>query len=836
MRGLKANWVGIIAILWVTSGAVGQTLWQAGTGDWFTESNWTLGVPNVASPTAFDAIIANSGTAQLQSPGASVRRLRVGLAGGPGHLLIEGGELTVTDNLHLNEGSAGAASVIVQGGSTVTAPSTVVGYSSNFATSFLISGVGTVYNATTSFAVGRLGADTASLTVEDGALLTSGTSTIASFSGSTGGATVTGAGSRWSSTGAFTVGSAVTGVLNIENQGTVHVGTDLSIGSTSNVNLNGGTLRFATVTGVDRINYTAGTIQIPSTGFFNAPVTTFFGATPTITAGKTLVLETLGFLQSGAPVVVDGGHLSMASVSSNSGSSLSITAGSAVIGDAAFVNRGTITVSGPNASLQTDGSFTVQSGTGSGSSNAFLNVSNGATVFINGDLLINHPDFNFPPTAAVNLNGGTLRFKDFIKVVNAFGAQFNYTAGTIQLSGGRDLSSDATIPQLFGASPTIAAGKGLTVEGTARLTTVPVTLAGGTLAAGTLAVMPGGRLQTTLASQVVGPVVALPGSVIDATGGALVIGDAGKVNGFYSNGTLMVGANTVTLQDANDAVFDSASLTTFGSATTAGTLSAANGLTLDFGGNITGFGTVNTPNLLSKPLINNGHITGTSPAEPITLPGYVKGVGTFDNVNITGTFSPGLSPAILSVGNMDFSPTSTLVMELGGTTPGSGYDQLQSSGTLTLGGTLQISLLNGFVPSPGQSFEFLMADDLLGSFSSVQLPSLPGLNWDVSQLATGMLSVALPGDFDLDGDVDGRDFLIWQRGGSPNQLSASDLADWKGNYGPGSLRAASVAVPEPATGILLLLTVIVFFKRGNIGQCRRLFFRKRNHEIATVSA
>lgn len=34
-----------------------------------------------------------------------------------------------------------------------------------------------------------------------------------------------------------------------------------------------------------------------------------------------------------------------------------------------------------------------------------------------------------------------------------------------------------------------------------------------------------------------------------------------------------------------------------------------------------------------------------------------------------------------------------------------------------------------------------------------------------------------------DGDVDGRDFLVWQRGESP--ASAGDLADWQANYGSG---------------------------------------------------
>jgi len=61
------------------------------------------------------------------------------------------------------------------------------------------------------------------------------------------------------------------------------------------------------------------------------------------------------------------------------------------------------------------------------------------------------------------------------------------------------------------------------------------------------------------------------------------------------------------------------------------------------------------------------------------------------------------------------------------------------------------------------------------------------------------------GDFDNDGDVDGRDFLIWQRGGSPDPLSAGDLADWQANYGTGGL-AAVAAVPEPQT---LAMCVVV---------------------------
>jgi hypothetical protein len=37
-----------------------------------------------------------------------------------------------------------------------------------------------------------------------------------------------------------------------------------------------------------------------------------------------------------------------------------------------------------------------------------------------------------------------------------------------------------------------------------------------------------------------------------------------------------------------------------------------------------------------------------------------------------------------------------------------------------------------------------------------------------------------------DGDVDGRDFLVWQRGHAVPSASAGDLADWQANYGVGN--------------------------------------------------
>ena len=68
----------------------------------------------------------------------------------------------------------------------------------------------------------------------------------------------------------------------------------------------------------------------------------------------------------------------------------------------------------------------------------------------------------------------------------------------------------------------------------------------------------------------------------------------------------------------------------------------------------------------------------------------------------------------------------------------------------------------------------------------------------------------IAGDFDEDGDVDGDDFLIWQRGDSPNPFSQNDLDDWEENYGTSndvnsiSTASSSAVVPEPE-GLVLVL-------------------------------
>lgn len=70
-------------------------------------------------------------------------------------------------------------------------------------------------------------------------------------------------------------------------------------------------------------------------------------------------------------------------------------------------------------------------------------------------------------------------------------------------------------------------------------------------------------------------------------------------------------------------------------------------------------------------------------------------------------------------------------------------------------------------------------------------------------------SLLLAGDFDADGDVDGADFLTWQRG-LGTLYQADDLVDWQANFGAtAGASAGTQAVPEPSSSAIISLVVLI---------------------------
>jgi fibronectin-binding autotransporter adhesin len=144
-------------------------------------------------------------------------------------------------------------------------------------------------------------------------------------------------------------------------------------------------------------------------------------------------------------------------------------------------------------------------------------------------------------------------------------------------------------------------------------------------------------------------------------------------------------------------------------------------------------------------LVING--TQTGGGTTTVAAGAVLGGGgqTSGNLVANGTVDPGqvgdLAGALAVNGNMSFNAGSTALFEIGGTGAAQ-FDQLNATGTLAAGGTLQVSLTGGFVPVAGNMFDIMDFTTATGAFA-LSLPALPsGRAWSTASLLTsGTLSV-----------------------------------------------------------------------------------------------
>jgi T5SS/PEP-CTERM-associated repeat protein len=151
---------------------------------------------------------------------------------------------------------------------------------------------------------------------------------------------------------------------------------------------------------------------------------------------------------------------------------------------------------------------------------------------------------------------------------------------------------------------------------------------------------------------------------------------------------------------------------------------------------------------------------------------------------------------------------------------------LDVTGNATLDGTIDVNLEPGYAPQFGDVFQLLTAGGYAGNptfdFQEAILPS--SLEWDTSQfLLNGTIGITgiqpVSGDYDGDGDVDGRDFLEWQRafgtivnpfgsgadGNGDGMVDAADYTVWRDHYGTGVGSELATTVPEPSSLAMLLL-------------------------------
>lgn len=97
----------------------------------------------------------------------------------------------------------------------------------------------------------------------------------------------------------------------------------------------------------------------------------------------------------------------------------------------------------------------------------------------------------------------------------------------------------------------------------------------------------------------------------------------------------------------------------------------------------------------------------------------------------SGTLSPGHSPGTLTFSsNLTLAASSVLNIELGGTNAVD-FDHLMALGALTLGGTLNVTLTNGYSPTSGDTVDILDWGSMAGTFATINLPSA---QWSTNSL------------------------------------------------------------------------------------------------------
>jgi T5SS/PEP-CTERM-associated repeat protein len=202
--------------------------------------------------------------------------------------------------------------------------------------------------------------------------------------------------------------------------------------------------------------------------------------------------------------------------------------------------------------------------------------------------------------------------------------------------------------------------------------------------------------------------------------------------------------------------------------------------------------------------------------------GGIEGGGS---VFIEGDLRPGFSPGTMDFGgDVAFGPSATLEVEIGGAADGQ-FDRITVVGSTSLAGTLDVKLIDGFVPQERQqTYEIMTYGTRFGQFDAVDVPTnltAPVFVWTLDYTPTSIELTATmlpPGDIDRDGTVDAGDVAAfaghfgrdgastWDTGDfdGDGRTSLADLALLQAHFGESVVfpTQSFIAAPEPSAGVL----------------------------------
>jgi filamentous hemagglutinin family protein len=245
-----------------------------------------------------------------------------------------------------------------------------------------------------------------------------------------------------------------------------------------------------------------------------------------------------------------------------------------------------------------------------------------------------------------------------------------------------------------------------------------------------------------------------PGSTLAVRGGSLAVagtttldGTLNLLGGAYDNGAALNIAGTANLTGGIFSGVGSINILN------GGTLNAGSGVTWTASGPMGNSGTLSLANMTLTNLITNTGIfrsgggliftqlftnqgTFTANAGNTTFNnGFTQGGSASSlggggkitgNVVIDGgSLNPGFSPGHLTItGNLSLGASSVTQVEIGGTGQGTSYDWIDVTGTAALGGTLNISHVNGYAPTTTTTYSgALTAGTISGTFATITTPA-----------------------------------------------------------------------------------------------------------------
>ncbi len=330
------------------------------------------------------ATTVNGGTLQVSGGGTITQTSSLTVDTG-GTLKVDGtiaSSVTATGNTIV--GNSGTGTLNIQNGGTVTDVVGIIGALVGSTGTATVTGAGSTWSNSGALTVGYNG--TGTLNIQNGGMVTDQVGNIGINSGSTGTVTVSGTGSTWSSSFDFAVGGSGTGTLNIQNGAVVNGG--LSLESSSLFASSSGTLNIG---GATANAGTAGTLNGGVVGVgpranlnFNQTDTTTFA--PQITGS--------------VKVNQNGSGTSIVTGANTYTGGTTLNAGTLAAGNAKAFGSGNLTLNG--GTLRTTGPLSVDIGAGNilFSGGTYLANVGGTVPGVNHDQL--------KTTGTANIGGGTL--------------------------------------------------------------------------------------------------------------------------------------------------------------------------------------------------------------------------------------------------------------------------------------------------------------------------------------------------------------------------------------------------------------------------------------------